>query len=94
MFLNQNVFMKPKLKTLRKVANKVGSASKSHKKLKVKSSSKKRFHLTGTGKVVATQANKRHNMRKRSTRQIRNQRGTTVITDTNIILKYHNLHLH
>jgi large subunit ribosomal protein L35 len=50
-------------------------------KLKTKSSTKKRFKLTGTGKVVASQACKRHNMRKRSKRQIRNQRGTTILPD-------------
>jgi large subunit ribosomal protein L35 len=50
-------------------------------KMKTKSSAKKRFKLTGTGKVVAPQANKRHNMRKRSKRQLRNQRGTTILND-------------
>mgnify|MGYP000129379654 CR=1 FL=1 len=50
-------------------------------KLKTNSSVKKRFKLTGTGKVVASQANKQHNMRKRSKRQIRNQRGTDILCD-------------
>ena len=50
-------------------------------KMKTKSSAKKRFKVTATGKVIGTQANKRHNMRKRSKRQIRNQRGTTVLPD-------------
>ena len=44
-------------------------------KMKTKSSAKKRFKFTASGKVIATQANKQHNMRKRSKRQIRNQRG-------------------
>ncbi|RZI45998.1 50S ribosomal protein L35 [Rickettsiales endosymbiont of Peranema trichophorum] len=48
-------------------------------KMKTKSSAKKRFGMTGTGKVSASQANKRHNMRKRSKRQLRNQRGTAVL---------------
>lgn len=47
--------------------------------MKTKSSAKKRFKITGTGEVIGTQANKRHNMRKRSKRQLRNQRGTTVL---------------
>ena len=50
-------------------------------KLKTNSSAKKRFKVTGTGKVLATQANKRHNMRKRSIRQLRNQQGTAVLND-------------
>jgi len=49
--------------------------------MKTKSSAKKRFKVTATGKVIATQANKSHNMRKRSKRQIRNQRGTTVLPE-------------
>jgi len=51
-------------------------------KLKTKSGVKKRFKMTGTGKVVATQANKRHNMRKRKKSQIRNQRGTTILNES------------
>jgi len=47
--------------------------------MKTKSSAKKRFKFTASGKVIATQANKQHNMRKRSKRQIRNQRGTTIL---------------
>ena len=49
--------------------------------MKTNSSAKKRFKVTGTGKVVATQADKRHNMRKRSRRQLRDQRGTTVLNE-------------
>lgn len=48
-------------------------------KLKTKSGAKKRFKITGTGKVVAAQAGKRHGMIKRTNKQIRNQRGTTVL---------------
>jgi large subunit ribosomal protein L35 len=51
-------------------------------KLKTKSGVKKRFSLTASGLVKSTQANKRHNMRKRSNRQLRNQRGTTILIDS------------
>jgi len=50
-------------------------------KLKTKSSVKKRFSLTASGKVRATQAGKQHGMIKRTKKQIRNQRGTTVLAD-------------
>ena len=50
-------------------------------KMKTKSSAKKRFKFTASGKVIATQANKQHNMRKRSKRQLRNQRGSTILND-------------
>ena len=53
-------------------------------KLKTKSSVKKRFSLTATGKVKATQAGKRHNMRKRTKEQIRNHRGTTILPDCEV----------
>ncbi|MGB6086448.1 50S ribosomal protein L35 [Parvibaculum sp.] len=48
-------------------------------KLKTKSGAKKRFKITGTGKVVAAQAGKRHGMIKRSKKFIRNQRGTMTL---------------
>lgn len=59
-------------------------------KMKTKSGVKKRFKITANGKVLATQANKRHNMRKRSSRQIREQRGTTVLQqmDANRVFRY------
>ena len=50
-------------------------------KLKTKSGAKKRFSLTGSGKVRSNQANKRHGMIKRTNKQIRNQRGTTILCD-------------
>ncbi|MEX0583797.1 50S ribosomal protein L35 [uncultured Sneathiella sp.] len=50
-------------------------------KLKTKSSVKKRFSLTATGKVRANQAGKQHGMIKRTQKQIRNQRGTTILAD-------------
>ena len=51
-------------------------------KMKTKSSAKKRFKVTGTGKVMSAQAGKRHGMVKRSPRFIRNARGTGVLFKT------------
>ena len=48
-------------------------------KMKNKSSVKMRFRVTGTGKVIGAQAGKRHGMIKRTNKQIRNQRGTTIL---------------
>lgn len=50
-------------------------------KMKTKSSAKKRFSFTATGKVRANQSGKRHGMRKRSKSFIRDQRGTTILCD-------------
>ncbi|MCB2081428.1 MAG: 50S ribosomal protein L35 [Rickettsiales bacterium] len=50
-------------------------------KMKTKSGVKKRFSLTASGKVRSDQAGKRHGMRKRSQRQIRENRGTTILKD-------------
>jgi large subunit ribosomal protein L35 len=59
-------------------------------KLKTKSGAKKRFKLTGTGKVIYTQSGKRHGMIKRTTKQIRNLRGTAVLAkcDGDRVKKY------
>ena len=59
-------------------------------KLKTKSSAKKRFKVTGTGKVVAGVAFKRHNLRKRSQKMKRKARGTMVLSDadTRIVKSY------
>ena len=59
-------------------------------KLKTKSSAKKRFKITARGKVVMPQANKRHGMIKRTYSQIRNQRGTTIMSkqDSKIVKSY------
>jgi len=59
-------------------------------KLKTKSSAKKRFKITARGKVVMSQVGKRHGMIKRTNRQIRNQRGTTVMSkqDGKIVKTY------
>ncbi len=50
-------------------------------KLKTKSSAKKRFRLTATGKVRAGVAFKRHNLRKRSQKMKRMARGTVLLSD-------------
>jgi large subunit ribosomal protein L35 len=59
-------------------------------KMKTKSGAKKRFKLTASGKVRAGQAGKRHGMIKRSNKQIRNQRGTTVLSpqDAKVVRKF------
>jgi large subunit ribosomal protein L35 len=59
-------------------------------KLKTKSGCKKRFKFTATGKVVMAQAGKRHGMRKRTNRFIRNARGTTIMdeSDQHRIVQY------
>jgi len=48
-------------------------------KMKTKSGAKKRFKITGTGKVLYAQRGKRHGMIKRTNKQIRNLRGTSVL---------------
>ncbi|MGI8724046.1 MAG: 50S ribosomal protein L35 [Methyloceanibacter sp.] len=50
-------------------------------KLKTKSGAKKRFKVTATGKVKCQAAGKRHGMINRTTKFIRNARGTMVLTD-------------
>ena len=59
-------------------------------KLKTKSGAKKRFKVTGTGKVVHAQEGKRHGMIKRTKKFIRNARGTAVLfkSDGDNIKKY------
>ncbi len=58
-------------------------------KMKTNSSAKKRFKLTGTGKVRASQSGKQHGMIKRSNKQIRNLRGTTTLAacDAKVVKK-------
>ncbi|MFT6451493.1 MAG: large subunit ribosomal protein L35 [Halocynthiibacter sp.] len=59
-------------------------------KMKTKSSAKKRFKVTATGKVLAGQAGKRHGMIKRHKKFIRNARGTTALSpqDAKIVKSY------
>ena len=49
-------------------------------KMKTKSSCKKRFKVTATGRVKTAQAGKRHGMIKRTNKFLRNARGTTVMS--------------
>lgn len=49
-------------------------------KLKTKSAAKKRFRVTGTGKVMGNVAYKRHNLRKRPKQMKRQARGTMVLS--------------
>lgn len=51
-------------------------------KMKTKSSAKKRFKVTATGKILCAQAGKRHGMSKRSNRFIRDQRGMSTLCDS------------
>lgn len=59
-------------------------------KMKTKSSAKKRFKVTATGKVMGGQAGKRHGMIKRSKKFIRDARGTTTLSepDQKLALSY------
>ena len=59
-------------------------------KLKTKSSAKKRFKITARGKVIMSQAGKRHGMIKRTNSQVRKQRGTTIMSkqDEKIVKSY------
>ena len=59
-------------------------------KLKTKSGAKKRFKVTGTGKVLYQHSRKRHGMIKRTNKQIRQLRGTGVMfkTDGERVRKY------
>ena len=49
-------------------------------KMKTKSGAKKRFRFTASGKIKHGQSGKRHGMIKRSNEQIRNLRGTRVMS--------------
>ena len=59
-------------------------------KIKTKSGAKKRFKITAGGRVKSAMAGKRHGMIKRTTKQIREHRGTKVLfkTDGDNIKKY------
>lgn len=52
-------------------------------KLKSHSASKKRFKITGTGKVKRYKAYKSHILTKKSTKRKRNLRKSTVASDAN-----------
>jgi large subunit ribosomal protein L35 len=53
-------------------------------KMKTKSSAKKRFKVTATGLIKSAQAGKRHGMIKRTKKFIRDARGTTVLSTSDI----------
>jgi len=59
-------------------------------KLKTKSGAKKRFSLTAKGKVRGSQAGKQHGMIKRTNKQLRNQRGTAILSepDARVVKKF------
>ncbi|MBI3708357.1 MAG: 50S ribosomal protein L35 [Proteobacteria bacterium] len=63
-------------------------------KLRTKSSAKKRFGLTGRGKVKRAHAFKQHNLRKRSKDMKRKARGTTLLAPGDAAkIKRHFLHV-
>ncbi len=53
-------------------------------KIKTNKSAKKRFKLTGTGKLKRNKANKSHILTKKSTKRKRNLRQATITDDTNV----------
>ena len=59
-------------------------------KLKTKSSAKKRFKISAKGKVIMSQAGKRHGMIQRTNSRIRKLRGTTTMSkqDSKIVKSY------
>jgi len=59
-------------------------------KMKTKSSAKKRFRFTATGKVRANFANKRHMLRRRPQKMKRTARGTMILcaADARIVKSY------
>lgn len=59
-------------------------------KMKTKSSAKKRFRFTASGKVKAGAQGKRHGMIKRHAKFIRTARGSMILSDSDakIVKKY------
>lgn len=55
-------------------------------KLKTKSSVKKRFRKTGSGKILMNHAYKRHMLRRRPQKMKRSNRGTKVLTASDSII--------
>ncbi len=53
-------------------------------KLKTKSGAKKRFKINKNGVVKCGHANKRHGMIKRTPKQIRQNRGTMVLSKSDV----------
>ncbi|MHB1485489.1 MAG: 50S ribosomal protein L35 [Saccharofermentanales bacterium] len=52
-------------------------------KMKTHSGSKKRFNITGTGKVSRTQAGKKHILTKKSSKRKRDLRKSIIASPTN-----------
>jgi large subunit ribosomal protein L35 len=50
-------------------------------KLKTKSGAKKRFRVTGSGKIKAGAAHRRHMLRRRPQKMKRQSRGSMILTD-------------
>jgi len=59
-------------------------------KVKTNSSAKKRFKITGTGKILHKQSGKRHNLGKKSQKRIRNLRKSAVLAEgfTHSVMKF------
>ena len=59
-------------------------------KLKSKSSAKKRFKLTATGKVLAAASRRRHGLSKRSQKMKRQSRGSIILSaaDARLVKSY------
>ena len=53
-------------------------------KVKTNSSAKKRFKVTGTGKITHQKAFRRHILTKKSTKRKRNMRKDGVVSDANM----------
>ena len=60
-------------------------------KMKTKSSAKKRFRVTGSGKVLMNVAYKQHNLRKRPQKMKRTARGTRVLSEGDKGLVLHHM---
>ncbi|HUE18139.1 MAG TPA: 50S ribosomal protein L35 [Stellaceae bacterium] len=59
-------------------------------KMKTKSGAKKRFGRTGSGKIKAANAHKRHRLISKSKRAKRNAKGTMTLTkgDAKLVMTY------
>lgn len=59
-------------------------------KMKTKSSAKKRFRATASGKILGFVAHKRHNLSRKSQKMKRQARGTFVLQDCDarLVKKY------
>ncbi len=59
-------------------------------KLKTKSGVKKRFKMTASGRIKSAQPGKRHGMIKRTPKQIRQKRGTALLSkpDEKVVKKW------